>query len=208
MSRLSPADVSDWMQRADVFLTERSFPPVDRQDRERFDVRYFQQHDIAARMKSGFEKGRRDLLPRTLLKWGTKQFGDPSAAMLARFNSITDLDRLDELIDRILDCDSWEAWLAPVTSPVVVQQAILEKLARICELSSGVRVGQMLAHLGFLSEDFDGQSLGVVEDDALLAVCERHLADLMSLASATPQSVSPDANKATGSRSATPVLKS
>ncbi len=93
-----------------------------------------------------------------------------------------------------------------MTSPI--QQAIFDKLMRICELSPDIRIGQMLAFLGFLSEDFDGQSLGVVEDDALLAVCENHLVDLMARESATPQSVSPDANKATGSRSTIPVLKS
>ena len=208
MSRLEINDEINWMQRADEFLTERSNPPVDRQDRDRFEVRYFQQLEIAMTMKSGFEQGRRKVLQQTLLKQGTMRFGEPSDAMLDRLNSITDMDLLDALTDRLLDCDSWEAWLTPKRPPFVVRQAILEKLARIFQLSPDIRVGQMLAVLGFLSEDFDGQSLGVVEDDALLAVCENHLVDLMARESATRQSVSPDANKATGSRSATPVLKS
>ena len=89
-----------------------------------------------------------------------------------------------------------------------IQQALLDQFKRICELSPDVRVGQMLAHLGFLSEDFDGQSLGVVEDDALLGVCERHLTDLKARVTGAQQPVFTDANKVTGSRPATPVLKS
>ena len=149
MSRLNVNDETYWMRRADEFLRERSNPPVDRQDRERFEVRYFQQLDIAVKMKSGFEEGGRERLQKTLLKWGTKQFGEPSAVILGRFNSITDMDLLDSLIDRILDCDSWDTWLAPKRAPFVVRQAVLDKLARICELSPDSRVGQMLAHLGF-----------------------------------------------------------
>lgn len=89
-----------------------------------------------------------------------------------------------------------------------IQQAILEKLTRICELSPDIRVGQMLAHLGFLSEDFDGQSLGVVDDDALLAVAERHLAELESLGSPTQPALPPESDKAVAAQPAVPTLKS
>ena len=204
MSRLSPNDEIHWMQRADEFLTERSFPPVDRQDRERYEVRYFQQLDIATAMKSGFESVHRE----TLLKWGTKRFGEPTAGILGRFNSITDLNRLDELIDRTLECDSWESWLAPVAPPVPVWPMILEKLSRICRLSPNIRVGQMLAHLGFLSEDFGGQSLGVVEDESLLAVAERHLADLTACGSTTQPAMPPETDKAVAARPTMPMLNS
>ncbi len=89
-----------------------------------------------------------------------------------------------------------------------IQQAILDKLARICELSPDIRVGQMLAHLGFLSEDSDGQSLGVVEDEALLAVAERHLAELVALGSTTQSAMPSESDKAVAARPAMTMLNS
>ena len=89
-----------------------------------------------------------------------------------------------------------------------VRQAVLDKLVQICELSPDVRVGQMLAHLGFLSEDFDGQSLGVVEDEALLAVAERHLANLEMLGNMTHPAMSPETDKAVAARPTMPMLNS
>ena len=198
----------DWMQRADEILMANSCGPVDPQDRDRYEARLQQQRVVAAQYKVGFNQGRKEIALETLLAVGTKLFGAPNASNRARLNRMTDLDRMHELLDRMFDCDSWESSLALVMSHISIWPAILEILARICEQSPDVRVGQMLAHLGFLSEDFDGQSLGVVEDKALLAVCERHLADLMALGSAAQQPIVSDPNKATGSRSATPVLKS
>jgi hypothetical protein len=58
------------------------------------------------------------------------------------------------------------------------QQAILGKLASICELSSGLRFGQLMAHLGFLSEDMFDRTLWDIDDDQLLQVLERHTAEL------------------------------
>ena len=88
-----------------------------------------------------------------------------------------------------------------------IQQAILDKFARICELSPDIRVGQMVSFLGFLSEDFDGQSLGVVEDEALLAVAERHLADLVAIGR-TAQPALPESDKAVTARPSVSILKS
>ena len=85
---------------------------------------------------------------------------------------------------------------------------ILEKLSRICRLSPNIRVGQMLAHLGFLSEDFGGQSLGVVEDESLLAVAERHLADLTACGSTTQPAMPPETDKAAAARPTMPMLNS
>jgi hypothetical protein len=59
-----------------------------------------------------------------------------------------------------------------------VQRDILQKLASLCELSPGVRFGQLLAHLSFLAEDMGERGLGEIEDDALLRVIERHRAEL------------------------------
>jgi len=52
------------------------------------------------------------------------------------------------------------------------------KLARIRELSPDVRFGQLLANLGFLTEDETDRSLWDVDDEQLLQVMEKHLADL------------------------------
>jgi hypothetical protein len=54
----------------------------------------------------------------------------------------------------------------------------LALLAEVWELSPDVRLGQLLAHLGFLGESHLGHSLGDIEDDELMAVLERHKAEL------------------------------
>jgi hypothetical protein len=59
-----------------------------------------------------------------------------------------------------------------------VQREILRKLASICELSPDVRLGQLIAHVGFLSEDMFDCGLGDVDDEQLLQVLERHEAEL------------------------------
>ena len=59
-----------------------------------------------------------------------------------------------------------------------MQQDILRSLAALCELSPGVRFGQLLANLGFLAEDMADRTLWEIEDAALLQVLERHRADL------------------------------
>ena len=48
----------------------------------------------------------------------------------------------------------------------------------LCDLSPEIRMGQMLANLGFLSEDFANQSLWDIEDDQFLNVVEIHLAQM------------------------------
>ena len=59
-----------------------------------------------------------------------------------------------------------------------VQEEIMAKLAALCELSPDVRVGQLMAHLGFLAEDMFGRGLWDVDDEQLLAVIERHRQEL------------------------------
>ena len=89
-----------------------------------------------------------------------------------------------------------------------IQQALLERLARICELTPDIRFGQMMDMMGFLSEDFGGQSLGVVEDEALLAVAERHLADLTARGSTTQPAMPPETDKAVAARPTMPIFAS
>ena len=59
-----------------------------------------------------------------------------------------------------------------------VQREALAALADLCERSPDVRLGQLLAHLGFLSEDQFGRSLWDVDDDQLLAIMRRHRTEL------------------------------
>ena len=59
-----------------------------------------------------------------------------------------------------------------------LQHEILGKLGRIFELSPGVRVGQLMAHLDFLADDMFDRGLGDVDDDQLIKVLERHEAEL------------------------------
>ena len=58
------------------------------------------------------------------------------------------------------------------------QHELLEKLARLWELSPDVRFGQLLANIGFLVEAQTDQSLWDIEDEQILRVMEWHRADL------------------------------
>jgi hypothetical protein len=59
------------------------------------------------------------------------------------------------------------------------QREVLAVLAEVCELSPDVRLGQLLAHLGFLGEDQTGRSLWDIDDEQLLAVLYHHRAELV-----------------------------
>ena len=58
------------------------------------------------------------------------------------------------------------------------QREALAVLAEVWSLSPDVRLGQLLAHLGFLGEAHVGRGLGYLEDDELMAVLYRHRAEL------------------------------
>ena len=58
------------------------------------------------------------------------------------------------------------------------QREALAVLAKLCELSPDIRLGQLLAHLGFLGEDRIGRSLWDIEDEQLLNVLYHHQAEL------------------------------
>jgi len=60
-------------------------------------------------------------------------------------------------------------------------EARREALAALIELSDlapELRVGQIVAHLGEISEDDGGHGLGDIEDDQLLEVIRRHHQEL------------------------------
>ena len=88
------------------------------------------------------------------------------------------------------------------------QQAIIERLARICELSPDIRFGQMMAMMGFLAEDFSDQSVWDVEDETLLTVLDKHLADLTARGSTTQPAMPPETDKAVAARPTMPMLNS
>ncbi len=66
------------------------------------------------------------------------------------------------------------------------QREALAVLAELCDLSDDVRLGQLMAHLGFLGEDQAGRSLWDIEDEQLLAVLYRHRAELIARAAHVP----------------------
>jgi hypothetical protein len=63
-----------------------------------------------------------------------------------------------------------------MTTPT--QAEALAVLAEVLALSPDVRLGQLLAHLGFLGEDRTGRTLWDIDDEQLLAVLYRHRGEL------------------------------
>ncbi len=67
-------------------------------------------------LKKGEAKGRVegavDQARTTLLRQGGKRLGPPDERIIARIEEITEQDRLDELLDRIVDVSSWDELLA------------------------------------------------------------------------------------------------
>jgi hypothetical protein len=61
-----------------------------------------------------------------------------------------------------------------------IHQDILRRLALICDHSSEVRFGQLVAHLGFLAEDMGMRHIAEIDDQELVTVLERHQAELCS----------------------------
>ena len=67
------------------------------------------------------------------------------------------------------------------------QRQALSVLAEVWALSPDVRLGQLLAHLGFLGESHLGKGLGYIEDDELVSVLYRHRAELLARLDDTPE---------------------
>lgn len=65
----------------------------------------------------------------------------------------------------------------------------LATLAESSDLIPEVRIGQLVAHLGFWNESDGGRGLGDIEDDELLKVIARHRAEVAHLAPAASQSI-------------------
>ncbi|HJT34118.1 MAG TPA: hypothetical protein VJ783_18875 [Pirellulales bacterium] len=59
-----------------------------------------------------------------------------------------------------------------------VQREALALLAEVWALSPDVRLGQLMANLGFLGENYFNHGLGDIEDDDLLEILQKHRAEL------------------------------
>lgn len=55
---------------------------------------------------------------------------------------------------------------------------LLAALSDLCDLSPDLRLGQLLAQLGFLGEDQTGRSFWIIDDEQLLAVLHHRRAEL------------------------------
>jgi hypothetical protein len=86
-----------------------------------------------------------------------------------------------------------------------LQREALAVLAEVWALSSDVRLGQLLAHIGFLGEAHVGRALGYIEDDELLAVLYRHRAELVARSLGRPDPALQQ-TRATTSVSGSPTL--
>lgn len=58
------------------------------------------------------EEGRAQEARTIVLRQGTRRFGAPSAKARTLIETITDLDRLEVLTDRLLDVENWDELLA------------------------------------------------------------------------------------------------
>lgn len=67
-----------------------------------------------------------------------------------------------------------------------MKREALAVLAEVWALSPDVRLGQLLAHLGFLGEAHVGKGLGSIDDDELLAVLYRHRTELLARSQGEP----------------------
>ena len=85
-----------------------------------------------------------------------------------------------------------------------VQREALAVLAEIWALSPDVRLGQLLAHLGFLGEAHVGKGLGYIEDDELMAILYRHRTELRARLEGAPTEP-PQPTGATTSGSGSPT---
>jgi hypothetical protein len=77
------------------------------------------------------------------------------------------------------------------------QRESLSALAEVWALSPDVRIGQLMAHLGFLGECHLGKGLGDIEDDELVAILYRHRDELMARLQGAAKPVIPPVDEST-----------
>lgn len=86
-----------------------------------------------------------------------------------------------------------------------MQHEALKVLAEVWTMAPEVRLGQLMAHLGFLGEIHVGKGLGYIEDDELIALLYRHRAELQARLEGASNSSLPPAG-ATTSVSGSPIV--
>ncbi len=69
-------------------------------------------------LKKGEVRGRAEDARTILIRHGTKKFGPPTEQAVAQIAAVADIDRLHDLVDRVLDVASWDELLtAPSNKP-------------------------------------------------------------------------------------------
>lgn len=86
-----------------------------------------------------------------------------------------------------------------------VQREAMAILAELSALSPDVRLGQLLAHVGFLGEAHLGKGLGYIDDDELIAIMYRHKAELLARTGPTSNQ-NPTASRGDTAISGSPLL--
>ncbi len=101
-------------------------------ERDRYEARLKYQRDLACYIadareegfKQGFEEGLKKVREErrqeghilqarmVILRVLKKRFGEPPHHIVSELNAITSLDRLNELVDRALDCPTWDDLLS------------------------------------------------------------------------------------------------
>lgn len=61
-----------------------------------------------------------------------------------------------------------------------LQRELLSVLEEVWGLAPEIRLGQLMAHLGFLGEGHIDRGLGYIEDDELLAILKLHRTELQT----------------------------
>lgn len=72
------------------------------------------------------------------------------------------------------------------------QDHAINLLAEVWALSPEVRLGQLISHLGVLSEAHRGQGLGYIEDDELLNILKLHRDELRARSTSAANSALTD----------------
>jgi hypothetical protein len=67
-----------------------------------------------------------------------------------------------------------------------LQREALSVLSEIMELAPDIRIGQLMAHLGFMGEMHVEKGLGTIEDDEFIAILHRHRAELRARLEGSP----------------------
>jgi len=63
-------------------------------------------------LREGRTEGRAEEAKRILKRLGSRRFGKPDAHIEAALDAIADLERLEQLSDRVLEVTGWEELLA------------------------------------------------------------------------------------------------